>query len=306
MYNVRYNVIAFVVVLTLNLYAYGQNVQSFVTVDTQGEQIGQLDPDCVDTDENCGFWASIGECDKNPRWMKPNCRKSCNTCTLFNSDKVCDLSDPFCRASKIDTKVPKGSNPDGLAREVKLGQCSDRHDQCPVWTNQGECEHNPGWMIVNCPHSCNACHLLDPKVRCSRERLNMSTSPAYAPGGMELMFSGIKEKYDALYGVDVISTSPWVVTFDHFLTNEEADALISTQKKWERSTDSGKMNEFGEVGRVLSTGRTSSNSWCRHECEQNEYVQSLTRKIEEVVNISSVNYESFQVLRCKYTSTFAC
>ena len=26
-------------------------------------------------------------------------------------------------------------------------------------------------------------------------------------------------------------------------------------------------NEFGETGRVLSKSRTSTNSWCRHECE---------------------------------------
>ena len=131
----------------------------------------------------------------------------------------------------------------------------------------------------------------------------MSTSPAYAPGGMYRMFNELIQKYDEMYGVEVLSTDPWVVTLDHFLTDAEAEALIATQKKWERSTDSGKMNEYGEVGRVLSTGRTSSNSWCRSECEENEHVQSLTRKIEQVVGIPSANYESFQVLRCKYSQS---
>jgi hypothetical protein len=50
-----------------------------------------------------------------------------------------------------------------------------------------------------------------------------------------------------------------VVTFDNFLAPGEAKALISTVKKWERSTDSGLTNEFGETGRILSSGRTSSN-----------------------------------------------
>jgi hypothetical protein len=48
-----------------------------------------------------------------------------------------------------------------------------------------------------------------------------------------------------------------VVTFEDFLTKEEADALISTQTKWERSTDTGTANAFGEVGRIVSIGRTS-------------------------------------------------
>jgi hypothetical protein len=43
--------------------------------------------------------------------------------------------------------------------------------------------------------------------------------------------------------------------------------VCSTQERWERSTDTGLTNEFGETGRILSTGRTSSNSWCRAECE---------------------------------------
>jgi hypothetical protein len=43
--------------------------------------------------------------------------------------------------------------------------------------------------------------------------------------------------------------------------------FCSTQERWERSTDTGLTNEFGETGRILSTGRTSSNSWCRAECE---------------------------------------
>jgi hypothetical protein len=30
----------------------------------------------------------------------------------------------------------------------------------------------------------------------------------------------------------------------------------------------GSMNEFGEAGRILSQGRTSSNAWCMRECEQ--------------------------------------
>jgi hypothetical protein len=35
---------------------------------------------CEDKDRNCPSWASRGECQKNPKYMKKNCPKSCKTC----------------------------------------------------------------------------------------------------------------------------------------------------------------------------------------------------------------------------------
>jgi len=36
--------------------------------------------ECLDTNPNCAYWASTGECDVNPTWMKANCKTSCNVC----------------------------------------------------------------------------------------------------------------------------------------------------------------------------------------------------------------------------------
>ena len=44
----------------------------------------------------------------------------------------------------------------------------------------------------------------------------------------------------------VLSRDPWVVTFDNFLSDAEAKALISNVDQWEQSTDTGDTNEFGE------------------------------------------------------------
>ena len=126
----------------------------------------------------------------------------------------------------------------------------------------------------------------------------MSDVPIYSPGDLNRMFSSIKEKFDDRYGVTVLSEKPWVVTFDNFLTDDEVNALIDTvEGTWERSTDTGSANEFGEVGRVLSTGRTSSNAWCRHKCESHPDVQRVQQKITEVTGIPSGHSESFQVLQ---------
>ena len=67
------------------------------------------------------------------------------------------------------------------------------------------------------------------------------------PGDMNRMFENIPVEF-AHYGVNIISTSPWIVVFDNFLTDEEVQALISTNEgNWERSTDSGVANEYVHV-----------------------------------------------------------
>lgn len=82
------------------------------------------------------------------------------------------------------------------------------------------------------------------------------------------MFESLQERYGTKYGLTIHSRSPWLVTFENFVTDAEAQAIVSSVNTWERSTDIGQTNEFGETGRILSQGRTSSNAWCMHECEQ--------------------------------------
>merc|ERR1719336_430849 len=95
----------------------------------------------------------------------------------------------------------------------------------------------------------------------------------------------------------VISKSPWVIYFDQFLTEKEADEIYNSVGPFERSTDVGARNEFGEAGRVLSQGRTSENAWCRARCENNPHTKAVIKRMEEVTMIPYKNYESFQVLR---------
>lgn len=195
-------------------------------------------------------------------------------------------------------KIPRGANSQGKPMEGSLANCKDRLKECPSYAQNGQCETSPGWMIVNCPLSCDSCHLLDPKVRCSKQSLNISSIPAYAPSDMDAIFEGMIEKYHHRYEVNIHSRSPWIVTFENFLTDIEIAALINTVNgNWERSTDTGGVNEFGEAGRLVSQGRTSSNAWCMHSCSSHPAVRSIVRKIEEITNIPKGNYESFQVLK---------
>ena len=36
--------------------------------------------DCVDNNDDCPNWASIGECEANPSYMLSNCKLSCKVC----------------------------------------------------------------------------------------------------------------------------------------------------------------------------------------------------------------------------------
>jgi hypothetical protein len=36
--------------------------------------------DCTDSNESCSMWAKYGHCKKNPGYMLPNCKKSCDSC----------------------------------------------------------------------------------------------------------------------------------------------------------------------------------------------------------------------------------
>jgi len=188
------------------------------------------------------------------------------------------------------------------ADNVEATSCIDRKPYCQVSAERGECTRNPGWMIVNCPRSCKSCELLDPKLRCDRARLNISTSPAYEPGDMADMFAGLVEKWPELEP-KVVSDSPWIVTFDAFMNQSETDALIaavgaeSGGPGFVRSTDTGAYNKFGEAEKVVSSGRTSENAWCRENCDNVPLVKSILNRIEAVLGIPYVNYEQFQVLR---------
>ena len=211
-------------------------------------------------------------------------------------DNHCSASDDQCQLN--DVKKPKGANELGKPPDVSVNDCNDRSERCVRFAEVGDCTKNPGWMIVNCPVSCNACHLRDAKIRCSREALNISTVPIYAPGDMNDMFSNIERDFGDRYNITVMSTDPWVVVLDNFVSEEEINALITTvEGNWERSTDTGQVNEFGEVGRTLSTGRTSSNAWCRVNCMTHNNVMHLTLKIQEITRIPSNHYESYQILQ---------
>jgi len=97
---------------------------------------GQGSGNCQDANNQCSYWASAGECARNPQYMKTNCKKSCNACSGSGSP----------RRRRRAATGGQGS-----------GNCQDANNQCSYWATAGECARNPQYMRVNCKRSCNAC-----------------------------------------------------------------------------------------------------------------------------------------------------
>lgn len=164
----------------------------------------------------------------------------------------------------------------------------------------GECNINPGWMIMFCPNACQMCDLkLNRTMRCDRDRLNISSVPIYAPGDMDEMFEKLAthERYKK-YKPEVLHKDPYIIKFHNFVGDDEIAALEKeTAGQFKRSTDQGKFDKFGAQEKKVSATRTSENAWCQSKCKENPTVQKLYRKIEEATGVPYGNFENFQVLK---------
>ncbi|GMR60737.1 hypothetical protein PMAYCL1PPCAC_30932, partial [Pristionchus mayeri] len=70
---------------------------------------------CRDYSDHCRFWAALGECDKNPFWMRPHCQKSCRSC----HEQIEDVFAPLPREG-----------------------CDNAHKYCTFSAHNGEYERN--------------------------------------------------------------------------------------------------------------------------------------------------------------------
>jgi len=192
---------------------------------------------------------------------------------------------------------------DGSMREYSFNPgCRDLVGAARCQGFAGSCGTNPGWMAVNCAATCGMCHLLDPKVRCSLERLGLSNESVVGPGDIARMFESLPKRFPE-YNVKFLSEpdNPYVATFDNFVTAEEARVIMQlTEPHLQRSTDQGSIDEAtGVQSKITSTSRTSSNAWCDDNsgCSSNPVVKKLIKRIAAVVQVSEQNFEYMQVLR---------
>eukprot|EP00928_Gymnodinium_smaydae_P027387 TRINITY_DN21198_c0_g3_i1.p1 TRINITY_DN21198_c0_g3~~TRINITY_DN21198_c0_g3_i1.p1 ORF type:complete len:374 (+),score=44.59 TRINITY_DN21198_c0_g3_i1:50-1171(+) len=213
--------------------------------------------------------------------------------------------------------------------DAKSRKCQDKDPQCRAWADGGECEANPGYMLVSCRKSCGNCEA--PPSECNDKRkdcryitrrgaclLNTTvlelcpsacrvcgpgdpcrpdtSSPAFAaPGDLDKFFANLPTDPElASYEPKLMTEHPWPVVFDNFLTSEEVDDILALfTSGWMRSQAGGIIGEESSM-----SARTSEQIWCSsRECLNSKAMRKLIRKAESVTGISSANFEDTQVLR---------
>jgi prolyl 4-hydroxylase len=128
--------------------------------------------------------------------------------------------------------------------------------------------------------------------------LNVTSNPDYAKYEPQILsrpsyVNGDTEE-TATYAI-----GPWVLTFDNFISDEEADRLIELGAKegYARSSDVGKRNFDGTFEGKVSNSRTSTNAWCQNGCYNDTLAQQVIQRIAEVTNTPEENSEYLQLLK---------
>ncbi|XP_066276693.1 uncharacterized protein [Branchiostoma lanceolatum] len=118
---------------------------------------------CFDTDGNCGYWASVGECTNNANYMGGNCPQSCGMCGR-SATRSCTDDNEWCSywagvgecTNSADYMNANCQLSCGLC-STGGGGCTDNHEHCGYWASVGECTNSADYMNQNCMLSCNLC-----------------------------------------------------------------------------------------------------------------------------------------------------
>mmetsp|Transcript_82039 Transcript_82039/g.171722 ORF Transcript_82039/g.171722 Transcript_82039/m.171722 type:complete len:467 (-) Transcript_82039:78-1478(-) len=105
---------------------------------------GSAAADCSDASSSCGAWAAAGECNKNPDWMKGNCKVSCKVCQLSAGTSLGSASAPKV-TTMMATTTPAWATSDcqtATADNPSLKACFDS----VTWVFTHGLTSNPEWF----------------------------------------------------------------------------------------------------------------------------------------------------------------
>jgi hypothetical protein len=158
-------------------------------------------------------------------------------------------SEPAAASSPPRVEPP----PAALDREA-LAACVDEQAECERWAREGECELNVGFMHQACRAACAQCQSLgchDERAECEglaaagrcplaqcryscrlcgvnfkpECRRDPSMPAAAEPGTIDETMARALSDFPQ-FGPSALHRDPWVLHFDSFMSEEEADALV--------------------------------------------------------------------------------
>mmetsp|Transcript_23125 Transcript_23125/g.26593 ORF Transcript_23125/g.26593 Transcript_23125/m.26593 type:complete len:503 (-) Transcript_23125:32-1540(-) len=241
-------------------------------ISNEEEEDGNL----VDTDEGCNEWASIGECEANPRYMLVECAKSCRALgydlkipeETFEGEpdwirEILDwvpIDDDESAFGEVQYAIPADAD---LARKLLTEMqrymieevftkddflevreiCINRDARCAQWSISGDCEKNRQYMSVHCAPVCSTCHLLDFDTRCPADPDSVDV---FEKDGIHSMFENIIDNYTMYH--PTIHTSPFMSVNNAFEENETEPApWVITLDKFLTDEECAKLIEFGST-----------------------------------------------------------
>ncbi|KAL3802627.1 hypothetical protein HJC23_011951, partial [Cyclotella cryptica] len=194
-----FSLIAFTILLN-----YSDQTHATTFVVTAAESGTPNEEECLDTNENCDLWASVGECEVNPGYMHVNCPVSCGTCRhvrAVESEERALLIEEVAKYGErqrvegehavatlqvlretihyMQTILPN------MPPEI-INKCINREDLCAFWSSIGECTNNPEFMSQYCGPSCQNCG-----VAVIPPCPPPGVVPAVVPGGLNDLFGRI-------------------------------------------------------------------------------------------------------------------
>ena len=293
---------------------------------TKEEEVADL---CFDYHSKCKEWSSMGECEYNPNFMLKECRRSCFQCYEDSTQFGVEQALPGEEGDEdYEATVELIHNTSKYMKEMWSNEehnyynykCKNMEEDCSFWAATGdECESNLDYMMKNCAPACQVCHLLDIRLRCP---IKPGNEAVFKPGDLNKLFENIVDNADGKgeylkYNPKALSRpklkrdgtpapesdaidGPWIVVFENFISQVEADALIAAGAKegYERSQDVGAENPDGSHEDEINDGRTSENAWCNSEhCENNPIIRPVIERIAEATLTHVDNHESLQLLR---------
>lgn len=255
------------------------------------------DTECADEKVECVRWAKEGECDQNPSYMRRLCRVSCGECTLpAGAPRVVewatgcrDLS-PMCSRWAQCGECERNSEFMRAQCRVSCSVCSsdtchDKGAECAVRARDDGCFADP-WVVRECPFSCRACSAKS-DAKCARDPSAKPVTPK--PGDIGKLF-GRALRARGFRG-RALSSDPFVLAFDDFVSDAEAEALLAAAWKanpeWERS----------KAGEGELPVRTSSSIWCRKECRRDKTVLAVQERLASLTGVPASHGEPMQILR---------
>eukprot|EP00980_Cylindrotheca_fusiformis_P010143 scaffold2253_cov119-Cylindrotheca_fusiformis.AAC.18 len=156
-------------------------------------------------------------------------------------------------------------------------------------------------MKAKCAPACQSCDYLSTESRCP---IDPSAPKAWEDGDLNRMFEKLtSEPYLSKHSVEILSSpatnGPWVITMEDFVSDAEAERLIELGSNlgYERSKGMKKFDADGTPEHIVSDARTSSHTWCHHNCFEDTIVRRVVERLSNVTGINENNSEYLQLLQ---------